>query len=70
MEPFLERLKKEEKVKIEKLEVWHNTKNAELLRQYDKGHCGGVPFYYNTGTGKWICGAATYTQFKKWALDK
>lgn len=68
MQPLLDKLKKEEKLIVEKLEVWHDTKNAELLKQYDRGLCGGVPFFYNTASGGWICGSATYAQFKKWAL--
>ena len=67
MEPLLERLEKEEGLKVEKLEVWHNSKNAELLQKYDSGKCGGVPFFYNTKTGKWICGSADYEKFKAWA---
>jgi hypothetical protein len=41
MEPLIERLEAEEKIAITRLEVWHNEKNAALLRQLDPGHCGG-----------------------------
>jgi len=34
------------------------------LRAHDKGHCGGVPFFINTETGKWICGEASYEELK------
>lgn len=47
MAPLVQRLEKEFKVKVEKIEVWHNAKNAELMRQYDRGFCGGVPFFFN-----------------------
>ncbi len=70
MKPLVERLEKELNIKIEKLEVWHNSKNADLLKQYDKGYCGGVPFFFNKKTGKWICGAASFEDLKKWALGK
>lgn len=70
MEPWVERLEKELKVKVEKLEVWHNSKNAELLKEYDKGFCGGVPFFFNKKTGKWICGSVDYNTLKKWAEGK
>jgi thiol-disulfide isomerase/thioredoxin len=68
MDPLVARLEDEEGVSVHKLEVWHNEENARLLREYDKGYCGGVPFFYNKRTGKWICGSATYEKLKDWAL--
>lgn len=67
MDPLVEQLEKEQGVTVKKIEVWHNSKNAELMRQYDKGYCGGVPFFYNTKTGKWICGSTSYEKLKAWA---
>ena len=68
MMPLVERLEKEERIKIERVEVWHNGKNASLLEKYDRGFCGGVPFFYNTKTEKWICGSANYDDLKAWAM--
>ncbi|MBI2173381.1 MAG: hypothetical protein HYT73_04230 [Candidatus Aenigmarchaeota archaeon] len=70
MQPLIERLEKEMKVKIERLEVWHNAKNAKFLQETDKGFCGGVPFFFNRKTGKWICGSTSYENLKKWAAGK
>ncbi len=70
MEPLNYKLEKELKIKLTKLEVWHDSKNAALLKQLDKGYCGGVPFYYNENTGKWICGAVPYARLKTWAKGK
>lgn len=70
MEPLVERLEKEEKISVERLEVWHNAKNAELLQSIDKGFCGGIPFFYNKKTNKWVCGSTSYDNLKKWALGK
>lgn len=70
MDPLNKKLEKELKIKLTKLEVWHNSKNAALLKQFDKGHCGGVPFYFNENTDKWICGAVPYAELKKWAKEK
>ena len=70
MFPLVEKLEKEEGIKIEKLETWHNSKNAELLREKDTIDCGGVPFFYNENTGKAICGAVPYDKLKKWALER
>ena len=36
-------------------------------KEYDKDYCGGVPFFYNTETNKWICGETDYEELKKWA---
>jgi len=69
MEPLVERLETEESVKVARLEVWHNEANAKLMKEYDKGYCGGVPFFFNKNTGKWICGSADYERLKKWALE-
>jgi len=68
MRPVIERLEKEEGVKITRVEVWHSAKNLEAMKQYDKGYCGGVPFFFNKKTGNWICGSTSYENLKKWAL--
>jgi len=69
MEPLVERLENEERMKVAKIEVWHNEANAKLMREYDKNYCGGVPFFFNKRTGKWICGESDYERLKKWALE-
>ncbi len=69
MVPLVERLEDEEKVKVAKLDVWHSEQNATVMKQYDKGYCGGVPFFFNKKTGKWICGEADYERLKQWATE-
>jgi len=63
MKPIVERLR-EEGVEIQSFEVWHNDNNAHKLNEYDKGFCGGVPFFVNSETKKWICGETTYEELK------
>lgn len=70
MKPLIEKLKRETGVFIESREVWHDEKNAEILKRYDKGACGGVPFFYNTETGKSICGESSYEELLNWAEGK
>jgi hypothetical protein len=70
MAPLIERLEQELGVKVQRIEVWHNEDNAKLLQELDQGRCGGVPFFYNLKTGKWICGATSYENLKKWAEGK
>ena len=70
MDPIIERLEKELKIKFKRIEVWHNSSNAQLMEQYDKGYCGGVPFLFNRKSGKWICGEVPYDRLRGWALGK
>jgi len=71
MAPLVEKLEKEEKLTVDKIEVWHNQANAaELQKIPEFRQCGGVPFFINTKTKKIICGAKDYESFKKWALGK
>lgn len=67
MHDLVERLEKEEGIKVESLEVWHNKENEAKLLSLDKDLCGGVPFFYNTQTQKFICGEDGYENLKKWA---
>lgn len=70
MAPMVEKLKKEEQVQVEQLEVWHNEANLQKMQTLDNGKCGGVPFFINTENGATICGAASYEELKKWATGK
>ncbi len=67
MHELVERLEKEEGIKVEAIEVWHNKENEKKLLELDKDMCGGVPFFYNTKTKKFICGQTSYVTLKKWA---
>jgi len=67
MDPIVEQLKKEENIELQYMETWHDEDNAKLLEQYDQGRCGGVPFFYNTTTQKFICGSCDYETLKAWA---
>lgn len=69
MEPLIARLSEETGATIRRIEVWHNDHNADYMRTLDKGFCGGVPFFYNLKTGKWLCGSKDYETLKKWALE-
>ena len=52
---------------IEKLETWHNEHNAKAFEKADGGRCGGVPFFHNTETDQFICGAADEARIRAWA---
>jgi hypothetical protein len=70
MHELVVRLEKEEGIKVESLEVWHNKENEKRLLELDKDFCGGVPFFYNLKSNKWICGEASYEELKDWAVGK
>ena len=59
-EPLKKQLKQELGIDIRCFEVWYDTTNLELLQKLDRGRCGGVPFFYNKRTRRFICGATTY----------
>ncbi|HNW71417.1 MAG TPA: hypothetical protein PKZ36_01075 [Candidatus Paceibacterota bacterium] len=64
------RLEQKEGIKIDSIEVWHNKENEKRLIEIDRDFCGGVPFFYNEKTKKYICGDVSYRELKKWAEDK
>lgn len=74
MSPLVEKLAKEENIEIKKLEVWHNEKNAKLMRSYAKmiePACGGelgVPALVNPKTKRVLCGETSYNTLKSWAM--
>lgn len=74
MMPLVDRLIEEEGVKIEKLEIWHNEENADLMRSYKDvilPKCGGqlrTPTFFDTETNDVICGEVEYDVLKDWAL--
>ena len=70
MDPSVARLEKEIGVTVQKLEVWHNPKNADILEKIDTGLCGGVPFFWNAKTKKYICGEVDYETLRDWAKGK
>lgn len=67
MKPLYDRLEQEEGLAFTKLECWHDENNAKKLEELDQGRCGGVPFFYNTKTEKFICGETDYETLKAWA---
>ena len=74
MMPLVDRVIEEEDVKIEKLEIWHNEENADLMRSYKDviaPKCGGqlrTPTFFDTETNDVICGEVEYDVLKDWAL--
>ena len=53
--------------KITRLEVWEDEKNQAQYEASGGASCGGVPYFYNSTTGKSVCGAAPCAHLVKWA---
>lgn len=71
MDPLVEKLEKELKVKVDRLEVWHDSKNKKIYNASNNIiRCTGVPFFYNKKSKKGICGAVDYSVLKDWAKGK
>jgi thiol-disulfide isomerase/thioredoxin len=73
MMPLVEKLEKETGLVFEKHEVWHDEKNADLMRSYKAilgPKCGGqlrVPAFINPETRDAHCGEMSYEDLKAWA---
>ncbi len=73
MMPLVDKMIEEEEVELEKLEVWHNEKNADAMRSYRDiitPKCGGqlrVPSFLNTETKDVFCGEVEYEELVDWA---
>jgi len=73
MMPIVDRLAKEAGIEVEKIEVWHEEKNADLMRSYRPviaPKCGGqlkTPTFFNTETEDVLCGEVEYEALKDWA---
>ncbi len=74
MMPLVERLENEEGIVLEKYEVWHDEKNADLMRSYRSilaPACGGqlrTPTFFCPETNDVMCGEVEYERLKAWAL--
>jgi thiol-disulfide isomerase/thioredoxin len=73
MMPLVNQLEKEENIAFEKLEIWHNEENADLMRSYRDiiaPKCGGqlrTPTFLNKDTEDVLCGEVEYETLKEWA---
>ncbi len=71
MEPLLAKLTFDTGFVIEKRDTWKNKSDERLMEKYQEEvgdtDCDGIPFFYNTITGGYLCGEVNYTTLKKWA---
>lgn len=74
LHPVVDKFMEDTGQEIVKLEVWHDEKNAQLMRSHAdviSDACGGslgVPAFLNEKSGKAICGARINSdKLQKWA---
>ncbi len=66
MKSMVKAVEEKHGVEFEKYEVWNDEANAEKMKEYDKGLCGGVPFFYSTESKEFLCGSVEEEEFDAW----
>lgn len=70
MNTLVDRFMIENQIAIIRKEVWHNKENDAEMQAIDCDRCGGIPFFWNGNTKKWLCGEVSYNDIKEWAEGK
>ena len=74
MMPRVDKLETETGLSVERLEIWHNEKNADLMRFHKDvlaAKCGGqlrTPTFFKPDSSDVLCGEVSYDTLKTWAL--
>lgn len=64
--PIVERIEREFKIKIRRLEVWKNKKNRRLMNKLTRG-ATTVPAFVNLKTKEVLLDHQPYEKLKEWA---
>lgn len=71
MRPLAARLTYETGIALEERDTWKKQSDYRLLENYQTAvgdpDCDGIPFFYNTDTGAFLCGEVSYKELKAWA---
>lgn len=74
MMPSVDRIEAETGLTIERLEIWHNEKNADRMRSHREvlaPKCGGqlrTPTFFKPASNDVLCGEVSYDALKAWIL--
>ncbi len=74
MRPLVAKLAKEEGISLEEHDTWKSQADYRLYENYQNEvmkadpNCDGLPFFYNTKTGSYLCGEVSYRKLKVWAM--
>ena len=70
-EPAIDCLEMHLGKRLNRLETWNSEENHNAyVAVGGMQNCGGVPFFYNNSTGKYICGVTTCDKLVDWAAAK
>lgn len=74
MRPLIAKLFFETGIVIEERDIWKSEKDFRILENYraeilkKDPDCDGIPLFYNTKTGRYLCGEVSYKKLKEWAM--
>ena len=75
MMPLVDKLEAETDLVVDRREVWHDEKNADLMRSHRSvltAKCGGqlrTPTFFKPDSDEVLCGEVPFEQLKAWALS-
>ncbi len=80
MRPLVAKLQFDTGIVLDERDVWKSRADDALLEKYradiiktdpassaDMSDCDGIPFFYNTKTGGYLCGEVNYKTLHDWA---
>jgi len=76
MMPLVDKFERESGITFDRREVWHDEKNADLMRSFREAiapKCGKqlrVPTFLNADTKDAVCGEIEYEKLRDWALKQ
>lgn len=73
MRPLIAKLAFETGTVLDERDVWQNQSDYRIYENYQNHvmttdpDCVGLPFFYNTTNGEYLCGEVNYKTLKTWA---
>ena len=75
MRPLLAKLQFEAGLVVDERDIWKSETDYRMLENYRGSiiakdpECNGIPFFYNTKTGGFLCGEVGYKELANWAIE-
>lgn len=76
MRPLVAKLQFDTGIVLDERDVWKSRTDDALLEKYRADiiktdpDCDGIPFFYNTKTGGYLCGEVNYKTLHDWATKE
>lgn len=74
MRPLIAKLAFDTGIILDERDVWKNQADFRIYENYQDlvkktdPECEGLPFFYDTQTGTYLCGEVSYRELKAWAV--